>query len=299
MSIDFSYDEIRLSVAPAAVSAHEHFCRIPKNIQFTKRDQTQIRWHSYSIAFDLLPRLKLWAFTSSLCNPQSLPLARPSSVASGGLYNDAVLVFHRVSVPMSDASNSHSPDDTDKQDVQYDPDDDSYHILQCTDCDTTVLAIGRDDPPMSCHDEPMEHIHQVNMTVKTPDIREVLFEAFGLPKSGLDICLCVIGDGPLSASEVAAKLDYDRTTVTRYLNKLVDLGLLRRSELNREDGGIINAYHSVDLEQMRRETLTGFYLWAGEAATLIENANTTKQEYFEENPDHELPEVFWESFSEK
>jgi len=29
---------------------------------------------------------------------------------------------------------------------------------------------------------------------------------------------------------------------------------------------------SVDLERMRRETLIGFYIWAGEAAALIENA---------------------------
>ena len=200
---------------------------------------------------------------------------------------------------MSNTPSDHSPHDTDKQDVQYDPDDDSYDILQCTQCDTTALSVGRDDPPISCHDEPMEHINQVNMTVKPPDIREVLFQVFGLPKSGLDICLCVIGEGPLSASEVATKLDYDRTTVTRYLNKLVDLGLLRRSELNRENGGIINVYHSVDLEQMRLETLTGFYLWAGEAATLIENANTTKQEYLAENPDQDLPDVFWESFPHK
>jgi predicted transcriptional regulator len=138
----------------------------------------------------------------------------------------------------------------------------------------------------------------VEMSVKPPDVRQVLLDAFGLPKTGLDICLCVIGEGPLSASEVAEQLGYDRTTVTRYLNRLVDLGLLRRSELNREEGGVVNVYHSVDLERMRRETLIGFYVWAGEAATLIEEANLTKQEYLEENPDRDLPDVFWESFSD-
>lgn len=44
---------------------------------------------------------------------------------------------------------------------------------------------------------------------------------------------------------------------------------------------------------MRRETLIGFYVWAGEAATLIEDANVTKQDYLKENPDRELPDVFW------
>jgi predicted transcriptional regulator len=82
-------------------------------------------------------------------------------------------------------------------------------------------------------------------------------------------------------------------------DELVELGLLRQSELNREGGGVVNVYHSVDLERMRRETLIGFYVWAGEAAALIENANLTKQDYLDENPDQELPEVFWESFSDE
>lgn len=180
--------------------------------------------------------------------------------------------------------------------VQYDPSSSKYDILECPECDNVVLALGRDDPPMSCHGEQMQRVIDCDITVKPPDVRQVLLDAFGLPKAGLDICLCVIGEGPLSANEVAESLGYDRSTVTRYLNKLVDIGLLRRSELNREAGGIVNVYHSVDLERMRRETLIGFYIWAGEAAVLIEEANLTKQDYMAENPDRELPDVFWESF---
>ena len=180
--------------------------------------------------------------------------------------------------------------------VQYDPSSSKYDILECPECDNVVLALGRDDPPMSCHGEQMQRVIDCDITVKPPDVRQVLLDAFGLPKAGLDICLCVIGEGPLSANEVAESLGYDRSTVTRYLNKLVDIGLLRRSELNREAGGIVNVYHSVDLERMRRETLIGFYIWAGEAAVLIEDANLTKQDYMAENPDRELPDVFWESF---
>ncbi len=180
--------------------------------------------------------------------------------------------------------------------VQYDPESDRYDIFECPDCNNVVLAVGSDDPPMSCHEQPMERVRNVDMSVNPPDVKQVLLEAFGLPKAGLDICLCVIGEGPLSANEVAETLGYDRSTVTRYLNTLVDLGLLRRSELNREGGGVVNVYHSVDLERMRRETLVGFYVWAGEVASLIEEANVTKREYLDENPDRELPEVFWDSF---
>jgi len=182
--------------------------------------------------------------------------------------------------------------------VAYDPSSSRYDVFECRDCDNVVLTLGRDDPPMSCHGDPMERVTEVEMSVKPPDVRQVLLDAFGLPKAGLDICLCVIGEGPLSANEVADTLGYDRSTVTRYLNKLVDLGLLRRSELNREGGGVVNVYHSVDLDRMRRETLVGFYVWAGEAATLIEEANLTKQDYLEENPDQSLPDIFWDTFPE-
>ncbi|WP_435197394.1 helix-turn-helix domain-containing protein [Natronomonas sp. EA1] len=200
---------------------------------------------------------------------------------------------------MSDRSTTQSDDESDE--VQYDPNSGRYDIYECTvsDCDNVVLVVGNDDPPMSCHDQPMERVTEVDMSVKPPDVRQVLLQAFGLPKAGLDICLCVIGEGPLSANEVAEQLGYDRSTVTRYLNKLVELGLLRRSELNREGGGVVKVYHSVDLERMRRETLVGFYVWAGEAASLIEDANLTKRNYLDENPDRELPEVFWESFPER
>jgi predicted transcriptional regulator len=196
---------------------------------------------------------------------------------------------------MSDRSTPQSDDESDE--IKYDPNSGRYDIYECSvsDCDNVVLVVGNDDPPMSCHDRPMERVTEVDMSVKLPDVRQVLLQAFGLPKAGLDICLCVIGEGPLSANEVAEQLGYDRSTVTRYLNKLVDLGLLRRSELNREGGGVVKVYHSVDLERMRRETLIGFYVWAGEAASLIEDANLTKQDYLEENPDQELPDIFWES----
>ena len=198
---------------------------------------------------------------------------------------------------MSNQDDTQSEDQIDE--VQYDPSSGKYDIYECVDCDNVVLVVGSDDPPMSCHDRPMERVTDPDISIKPPDVKQVLLQAFGLPKAGLDICLCVIGEGPLSANEVAAELDYDRSTVTRYLNTLVDLGLLRQSQLNREGGGVVNVYHSIDLEWMRRETLIGFYVWAGEAGSLIEDANMTQREYLEANTGGEIPDVFWESKSEE
>jgi predicted transcriptional regulator len=141
-------------------------------------------------------------------------------------------------------------------------------------------------------------VTEFDIDVKQPDLRQVLLDAFGLPKPGLDICLCVIGEGPVSPGDVAERLDYDDSTVRRYLNKLVEMGLLQKSQLNREAGGYVNVYHSIDLAEMRRETLVGFYAWAGEAAALIEAANLTKAEYLDEDQADGLQEIFWEEFEQ-
>jgi predicted transcriptional regulator len=171
-----------------------------------------------------------------------------------------------------------------------------YAIYRCQDCHNIVLTMQDCDGGMTCHDEPMEQVTETKLDIRPPDIRQVLLDAFGLPKPGLDICLCVIGEGPLPPSELAERLDYDESTVRTYLNELVEFGLLERTQLNRESGGFVNVYHSIDLEEMREESLIGFYAWAGEAASLIEEANLTKEDYRDADFEGGLNEVFWERF---
>jgi len=181
---------------------------------------------------------------------------------------------------------------------QVDLDDCGYAIYRCTDCANVVLAMRDCDGGMTCHGEAMERVTECKLDIRPPDIRQVLLDAFGLPKPGLDICLCVIGEGPLPPSELADRLDYDESTIRKYLNELVEFGLLERSQLNRESGGFVNVYHSIALDEMREETLVGFYAWAGEAASLIEEANLTKEDYQDADYEGGLTEVFWEQFRE-
>lgn len=59
--------------------------------------------------------------------------------------------------------------------------------------------------------------------------------------------------------DVAEQLGDDDSTVWRYLNELVDQGLLQKFLLNRKADGHVNVYHSIDLAETRRETLVWFY----------------------------------------
>jgi predicted transcriptional regulator len=171
-----------------------------------------------------------------------------------------------------------------------------YDVYSCQTCDNVILSLHGCGEGMTCHGEEMVPVTEAKMEIKPPNLRDVLLNVFGLPKVGLDICLCVIDDGPLSPEEVARQLGYDESTIRRYLNQLTEIGLLRKMQLNREDGGFVNVYQPIDLEEMRRESLIGFYLWAGEAATLIEEANLTKEDYVDGSFEGDLNEVFWESF---
>jgi predicted transcriptional regulator len=172
-----------------------------------------------------------------------------------------------------------------------------YAIYRCRECLNVVLTM-QECGELTCHGESMERVTDCALDIDPPDIRQVLLDVFGLPKPGLDVCLCVIGEGPLPPGELAEYLDYSESTIRTYLNELVEFGLLERSQLNRESGGIVNVYHSIDLEEMREETLVGFCAWAGEAAALIDAANLTKEEYRDEEYEDGLDEVFWEQFSD-
>ncbi|SIS13605.1 helix-turn-helix domain-containing protein [Natronorubrum thiooxidans] len=179
--------------------------------------------------------------------------------------------------------------------------DEFYGIYECVTCSNVCLTIR--DPPetMTCHGESMRRVTTCSIDVQTPEVESVLLEAFGLPKAGIDICTCVINQRAASASQVADLLGYDRSTVTRYLNKLVEVGMLDRHQLNREDGGVVNVYTGLPIEDVKRETIVGFYVWAGEAAKLIEAANLQKEQQLDERSnteDEEKPMLIWERLKE-
>jgi hypothetical protein len=76
------------------------------------------------------------------------------------------------------------------KEVQYAPASSRYQVYECPNCDNVVLALGRDEPPMSCHDEQLDRVTDLEMALKPPDVRQVLLETFGLPKAAL-ISACV------------------------------------------------------------------------------------------------------------
>lgn len=188
-----------------------------------------------------------------------------------------------------------SPDRVERVAAQANLTEAEYGIYECTDCENVVLSLNDAGSEMVCHGREMVEVTDCDLQVQPPELRRVLFEAFDLPKPGINICLHVVDEGPQSATQIADHLDFDRSTVSRYLNELVDLGLLEKRQLNRDGGGVVNVYHASDLQRMRHETLVGFYVWAGEAASLIERANEAKSTFSTEDGSTPSNGVFWEA----
>jgi len=172
----------------------------------------------------------------------------------------------------------------------------TVEVYRCRICENVSLSVRAPDTPMDCCNESMTTIDRRETAPQPSDVRRVLHHVFGLPKPSIDICLCVARGGAVPAAEVAEELDYDKSTVIRYLNQLVEAGFLDRARLNRKAGGFVNVYTTPSVGEMRRESLIGFCLWAAQAARLIEETNRARERHVAESSYERLTSVFWEDF---
>ena len=172
----------------------------------------------------------------------------------------------------------------------------AVEVYRCRVCENVSLSVRAPDTPMDCCGESMTTIDGRESVPQPSDVRRVLHHVFGLPKPSIDICLSVARRGATPAAEVAEELDYDKSTVIRYLNQLVEAGFLDLARLNRKAGGFVNVYTTPSVGEMRRESLVGFCLWAAQAARLIEETNRARERHVAESSYERLTSVFWEDF---
>ncbi|MFT4920995.1 MAG: DNA-binding transcriptional ArsR family regulator [Haloarculaceae archaeon] len=91
-----------------------------------------------------------------------------------------------------------------------------------------------------------------------------LRDAFGIPRSGTDICYTLLADGFQSVRAIADRTGYEYRTVQTHLERLEADDLLDGAMLPREDGGKVAVYHTE--REALPTTLLAFCLWATWAA---------------------------------
>lgn len=143
-------------------------------------------------------------------------------------------------------------------------------VYECGEC--ASVAFG--DPESTCCGEPMSPVEAES--VKPPDLGVVLRDVFGISETGLKICLSLMEAGESTAGEIAEQLDIDRSTVTRQLNHMTEVGVLDKRQRLLEGGGYVNVYSPVPVEEVRERLTAGLFAWTDEALELVEHVNREK-----------------------
>jgi predicted transcriptional regulator len=151
-------------------------------------------------------------------------------------------------------------------------------VYRCRSCDELVLA-PEDAPEKDCCGDGLESVKGGDKTpTETPEAEAVLNEVFGLGKTSLNVCFCVIEKDGATVSEVAEEMDIDRSAISRHVNRLVDAGILTKEERNLRQGGVVHVYEHEDPEVVKERLKLGSYLWITEVVELVSELNDEKME---------------------
>lgn len=129
---------------------------------------------------------------------------------------------------------------------------------------------------MVCCGTPMEPAGEGGAGVAAPTLEELVGTVFDISETELDVCLCVMEDGEQTAAELAERIEYDRSVVSRHLNHLAELGVVEKRRRILDDGGQVYVYSPEEPAVVRERLAGAFLAWAREATSLIESLSREK-----------------------
>jgi predicted transcriptional regulator len=168
-------------------------------------------------------------------------------------------------------------------------------VFQCRSCGNVGIGQGE----IGCCDEPMTPVDTVEdpePAVDQPSLDDLLQTVFDMSDTELDICLCVMEAGELTASDLAEQIDYDRSVVARHLNHLAEMGVVEKRRKILEQGGHVYVYTPNAPETVRQNLQELFLVWVQEAAVQLDALRREKVESIVAN-EHSKPE--WTVFHQK
>ena len=173
--------------------------------------------------------------------------------------------------------------------------DESPALFECEHCGN--LGIGQGS--IRCCGAVMTSASRTETTaesspVEAPTLADLLRTVFDMSDTELEICLCVMEEGDLTVSELADRIGYDRSVVSRHLNHLADLGVIDKQRRILERGGQTYVYTPVEPDTVRTQLRSAFVGWTRVG---LEELATLEREKIESIADTD-GDATWEIFRE-
>lgn len=146
-------------------------------------------------------------------------------------------------------------------------------LFECKSCGN----FGFGDGEIVCCEERMQPVEKEH-SVTDPSLEELLATVFDMSETEMDICLCVMEGGEQTVPNLAEQVGYDRSSVSRHLEHLVELGVIDRRRRLLESGGHIYVYTPNGADEVSRRLTDEFAGWVKDAAVLIDSLSREKVE---------------------
>ncbi|MFB6283358.1 MAG: helix-turn-helix domain-containing protein [Halobacteria archaeon] len=156
-------------------------------------------------------------------------------------------------------------------------DETEFSIYECKKCDNVILS-NNDAAEMKCCGGKPRNVREIDAEIEKPSQKGLLKEVFDLTETGMEICLCVMEEGESTVSDISESIDVDRSAVSRYVNNLVDIGMLKKDVRNLEKGGYVHIYSHEPPEKVKKNLTMGFYKWTALGVKRINELNAQKME---------------------
>ncbi|MFO7711005.1 MAG: helix-turn-helix domain-containing protein [Candidatus Woesearchaeota archaeon] len=102
----------------------------------------------------------------------------------------------------------------------------------------------------------------LNFACKTFDMQDIIRCSLGLSKSECRLLNFLLGEHEaLTTSEIAKRLDIDRTTVQKSIKALVEKDVVKRLQENLDKGGYIFRYIIKDKDIIRNKIKRNVSFW--------------------------------------
>ncbi|MFC7194090.1 ArsR family transcriptional regulator [Halosimplex aquaticum] len=106
--------------------------------------------------------------------------------------------------------------------------------------------------------------------INDPDLSVLLHHVYGLSGSSVDICVSLLERGEATATDIASDVGVNRSTVSRQLAQLRELGVVECREEPVAGGGRVKRYSSVSLDELRQRHREGLLVWASDAMAVVD-----------------------------